>query len=269
MKGLPGQSEPLHNWRLKRICRSIIATAIPTTCATTTSRRPRCRRFPKYPAAARRSPPRWAHLSAHARADDADLVDPAGQKAKYQKAFARFASVFPDTFCVTERGRYWPDNSEDKGRLLSAGYHNTGGYYRDDTALMQLILDEKGQEELNRLWDEFDFVADQTAAHLDPVFLQPVAAKWTANKALTNPARQRPVGHEVTDTVRDRPDARQVSGQGCAPIQEQRSRRAQGDPLHFGAINATLRNLEKERAAAEPKHLAALVRLPSAPIAVR
>ena len=30
--------------------------------------------------------------------------------------------------------------------LLSASYHNTMGYYRDDTALMQLILDEKGQQ---------------------------------------------------------------------------------------------------------------------------
>ena len=48
------------------------------------------------------------------------------------------------------------------GRLLSAGYHNTGGYYRDDTALMQLILDQKGQAQLNRLWNEFDFIATQT-----------------------------------------------------------------------------------------------------------
>ena len=36
------------------------------------------------------------------------------------------------------------------------------GYYRDDTPLMQLILDDKGQKQLNRLWDEFDFVGHQT-----------------------------------------------------------------------------------------------------------
>ena len=52
--------------------------------------------------------------------------------------------------------------SRGQGRLLSAGYHNAVGYYRDDTALMQLILDKDGQEQLDRLWHEFDFVADQT-----------------------------------------------------------------------------------------------------------
>ena len=36
------------------------------------------------------------------------------------------------------------------------------GYFRDDTPLMELILDDKGQKELNRLWDEFDFIADYT-----------------------------------------------------------------------------------------------------------
>ena len=73
------------------------------------------------------------------------------------------ASVFPDVFYIQERGRFFPDDSEDKGRLLSAGYHNVMGYLRDDTPLMELILDEKGKKELDRLWDEFDFIADFTA----------------------------------------------------------------------------------------------------------
>src|SRR5262249_57539081 len=51
----------------------------------------------------------------------------------------------------------------DKGRLLSAGYHNVMGYWRDDTPLRELILDEDGNKELDRLWDEFDFIADHTA----------------------------------------------------------------------------------------------------------
>ena len=59
-------------------------------------------------------------------------------------------------------GRYFPDDSDDKGRLLSAGYHNVMGYWRDDTPLMQLILDEKGKKDLDRLWDEFDFIAEHT-----------------------------------------------------------------------------------------------------------
>ena len=100
---------------------------------------------------------------ARARAGDKDLVVPAAERARYEASFARFASVFPDVFYVSERGRYFPDDSDDKGRFLSAGYHNVMGFWRDDVPLMELILDEKGQKELNRLWDEFDFIADHTA----------------------------------------------------------------------------------------------------------
>ena len=50
------------------------------------------------------------------RMENADLVVPAGQRARYEAAFARFSSVFPDVFYVRERGRFYPDDSEDKGR---------------------------------------------------------------------------------------------------------------------------------------------------------
>jgi hypothetical protein len=33
------------------------------------------------------------------------------------------------------------------------------GYFRDDKLRMELILDEKGQEQLNRLWHEFDYIS--------------------------------------------------------------------------------------------------------------
>ena len=176
-----------------------------------------------------------------------------GQKARYQKAFARFAFVFPDSFVVSERGRYWPDNTIDQGRLLSAGYHNTGGYYRDDTALMELILDKKGQQQLNRLWDEFDYVADQTArTWVQYFFNQSGEVDGNINGTLsTESGSKRPVGHEVTDeavifAMRDKYLARWAMD------------KAGNDPIapkafnwHFGLINATLRHVEKERAAAE------------------
>ena len=143
MKGLPGQSEPLHNWRLQEYADNH-RKSDPDDLRADNEKEPVPAAIPKYPPLHEDASPRWAILSAHARHGDPDLVYPAGQKAKYQKAFARFASVFPDTFYVSERGRYWPDQATDTGRLLSAGYHNTGGYYRDDTALMQLILDRQG-----------------------------------------------------------------------------------------------------------------------------
>ena len=97
------------------------------------------------------------------RMKNPDLEVPAGQRARYEAAFAKFSSIFPDTFYVRERGRFYPDDTEDKGRLLSAGFHNVMGYTRDDTPLSELLLDEKGQKELEALWDEFEFVAGYTA----------------------------------------------------------------------------------------------------------
>src|SRR5262249_55390671 len=78
---------------------------------------------------------------------DRDLHVPADQRERYVAAFARFAAVFPDAFYVSERGRYFPDNTRDTGRSLSAGFHNVMGYFRDDKPLYDLILDEKGQKE--------------------------------------------------------------------------------------------------------------------------
>src|SRR6185503_11663380 len=97
------------------------------------------------------------------RMENADLVVPAGQRARYEAGFAKFSSLFPDAFYVRERGRFYPDESEDKGRLLSAGFHNVMGYTRDDAPLRELILDDKGQKELEALWNQFEFVADYTA----------------------------------------------------------------------------------------------------------
>jgi hypothetical protein len=258
--GLPGQSEPLHNWRLEQYAQNH-RKSDPGAIRPDNVREAVPPEIPKYPPLHEDASPRWAVLSAHARYGDPDLVYPAGQKAKYQQAFDRFASVFPDTFMVTERGRYWPDQATDNGRLLSAGYHNTGGYYRDDTALMQLILDKKGQQQLNRLWNEFDYVADQTArTWTQYYFNQSGEVDGNINGTLsTESGSKRPVGHEVTDqfvimTMRDKYLARWAMD------------KANNDPIapkvfnwHFGLINATLRHVEKERMAAEPKHLAALV----------
>ena len=92
---------------------------------------------------------------------DPDLFVPQDEAARapYLAAFNRFCSVFPDAFYISERGRMFVDDPGDKGRLLTAGLHNSMGYFRDDTPLMELILDENGRRELDRLWLDFDMVA--------------------------------------------------------------------------------------------------------------
>jgi hypothetical protein len=162
VKGLPGASQPLLNWKLRQFA-SHRRASDPADLRNDTDPPPVVPAIPKYPGLHQDGAVRWAALTAKARAGDPDLVVPAAERSRYQAAFERFANVFPDTFYVTERGRYFPDDSEDKGRLLSAGYHSVMGYFRDDTPLSELILDEKGRKELDRLWNEFDFIADYTA----------------------------------------------------------------------------------------------------------
>jgi hypothetical protein len=86
--------------------------------------------------------------------------DPEGRD-RFEAEFGRFCRTFPDAFYVSERARVYLDPKSEKGntgRLLSAGFHSMTGYFRDDGPLYELMLDEAGQQELDRLWREFDFI---------------------------------------------------------------------------------------------------------------
>jgi hypothetical protein len=255
VRGLPAGSQPLLNWKLFAFAahrresdpKDLLNDADPT---------PPVPEIPKYPGLHQEAAPRWAALSAKARAGDPDLVVPAAERSRYEASFARLASVFPDAFYVKERGRYFPDDSEDKGRLLSAGYHNTMGYFRDDTALMELILDEKGQKDLNRLWEEFDFIASYTAHTWVQYYVNQSGEVLGKGAESGSP---RPLDHEITDTavimqMRDLYLAKAAANPNNDPVAPQAIRE------HFERVNATLRTLEKEHADAEPKHLDALLR---------
>jgi hypothetical protein len=90
---------------------------------------------------------------------DPDLFVPPATRERYEAAFERFCAVFPDAFYVEERGRNYLDKTKDRGGFLSAGFHNVMGYFRDDLPLYQLVLDDKGQAQLDTLWKELDFIA--------------------------------------------------------------------------------------------------------------
>ncbi len=253
VKGLPAQSQPLLNWKLQEFA-SHRRESDPNDLRNDTDPPPVVPRIPDYPGLHHEAAPRWAALSAKARASDTDLVVPAAQRHRYESAFARFASVFPDTFYVTERGRYFPDDSEDKGRLLSAGYHSVVGFFRDDTPLVELILDEKGKQELDRLWDEFDFIAHFTERTWTQYFFN--QSGEVAGKGAES-GTPRPADHQITDTpvimsLRSAYLAKAAAGADNFPVAARAIRQ------HFDRMNSTLRSLEKEHADAEPKHLEAL-----------
>jgi Protein of unknown function (DUF1592)/Protein of unknown function (DUF1588)/Protein of unknown function (DUF1587)/Protein of unknown function (DUF1595)/Protein of unknown function (DUF1585) len=256
VNGLPAQSQPLLDWKLKEFAEHR-RDSDPNDLRNDTDPPPVVPEIPKYPDLHEEAAPRWAALSAKARANDADLIVPAAQRARYQAAFARFASVFPDTFYVTERGRYFPDDSEDRGRLLSAGYHNTTGYYRDDLPLVQLILDDKGKRELDGLWNEFDYIADYSARTWTQYYFNQsgeVLGKGAESGS------ERPTDHAVTDAevifkMRDTYLAKAAADPANDPVAAEAIR------AHFEQVNATLRSLEKQRAEAEPKQLQSLLEL--------
>jgi hypothetical protein len=248
--GLPAQSEPLLNWKLKQFAEHR-RDSDPNDLRNDTDPPPVVPEIPKYPDLHEEAAPRWAALSAKARANDTDLIVPAAQRARYEAAFARFASVFPDAFYISERGRYFPDDSEDKGRLLSAGYHNIMGYYRDDLPLIQLILDDNGKRELDRLWNEFDYIADFSARTWTQYYFNQSGEVFGKGD---ESGSERPPDHAVTDTevifkMRDIYLAKAASDPTNDPVAAEAIRD------HFNQMNATLRALEKERAEAEPRQL--------------
>jgi len=254
VKGLPAGSQPLLNWKLRQFA-SHRRDSDPADLVNDVDPAPKLPEIPPYPDLHMEAAPRWAALSARARALDPDLVIPAAERSRYEASFARFAKVFPDTFYVAERGRYFPDDSEDKGRLLSASYHNTMGYFRDDTPLMELILDEKGQQQLDRLWNEFDFVANYTARTWVQYFVnQSGEVQGKGDESGT----ERPLDHEITDAavimkMRDAYLAKALADPKNDPIAPEAIRE------HFEQVNQTLRTLEKEHIDSQPKQLDALV----------
>src|SRR5947209_5979789 len=189
-----------------------------------------------------------------ARKGDADLVVPAAERTRYQASFARFASVFPDAFYVKERGRFFPDDSQDKGRLLSAGYHNVMGYWRDDTPLIELILDEQGQKQLNRLWDEFDYISDFTGRTWVQYYFNQsgeVAGKGSES-GTSRPSDKEVSSAPVIFSLRDTYLTKAAPANNPDAIEAIK--------YHFQWVNDTLRRMEKMRVDAEPRHLDALVK---------
>ena len=255
VKGLTAGSQSLLNWKLRQFA-AHRRDSDPADLLNDTDPAPAVPAIPKYPGLHAEAAPRWAALSANARAGDPDLVVPAAERARYEAAFSRFASVFPDTFYIQERGRYFPDDSEDKGRLLSAGFHNTMGYFRDDTPLMELILDEKGQKALDRLWNEFDYIARYTERTWVQYFFNQ-SGEVQGKGAESGTAR--PTDHEITDTavILGMREA-YLAKAGTDPKNDPVAPQAIWD--HFNRVNSTLRMLEKERIDAEPQHLEALLK---------
>lgn len=180
------------------------------------------------------------------------------QAAALRVSCQRFCQLFPDRFFVSERGRDYlgtPREKQEKGRLLSAGFHSMMGYFRDDRPLYELILSESEQQQLDRLWRELDFVTSAPMRQYQG-FL------WferTDSAYMRDPEFDfaRP---EDLSSLR----AEQIEQLGERYLAKAKRNGGEETPLgaigdYFQAINQQIRWVESARLAAEPLHLEALI----------
>jgi hypothetical protein len=192
-------------------------------------------------------------LAAAKTGSDPDLIVPAGQRAEYEAAFARFAAVFPDFFYVSERGRYFPDLTRDTGRHLSAGFHNVMGYFRDDKPLYDLLLDARQQRQLDEMWRELDFIA----LGLTRTFIQFYLNESGEARGLRREAEgPRPADKEITSESVVHELAAAYRNR-IAQMNHAEANKAIDE--HFAWVNAELRWVEKAKIESEKTHLDALL----------
>lgn len=93
--------------------------------------------------------------------DDTGIPQDEAARVPYITSFTQFASIFPDTFYIDERGLMEYDSQyERSGRFLTGGTHNATSYFRDDTPLMELVLDDNAKATLDTLWKDFEVVTE-------------------------------------------------------------------------------------------------------------
>ena len=188
---------------------------------------------------------------------DPDLFvpEPAAERAPYMESFERFCSVIPDAFYISERGRMFVDEPGDRGRLLTAGLHNSMGVFRDDQPLMELILDENGRRELDHLWQDFDMVAFIPERMHAEFFVYERAEAGTITDTEFNFARAEDKEALTDGKIKLLGDLylAKAKRNDCDAATE----KAIVD--HFAWVSKTIRGVERERVAAEPVHVRSLL----------
>lgn len=191
-------------------------------------------------------------------ADALSVPEEAAELEKFVGEVKRFCRIFPDAFYVSERGRDYvglAKSEQEKGRLLSAGFHSMMGYYRDDQPLMNLMLDWRQRAELDRLWQELDFVTSapmrqytgfvwfertDSRTMRDPEF----DFARAEDKEVTTPA----MIERLAETYLAKAERLGASEVAVTAIEE-----------FFRRINEQIQWVERTRRSAEPHHLNALI----------
>ena len=192
---------------------------------------------------------------------DSDLFAPLGEaeRAPYLASFSAFSRLFPDAYFIDERGLMESDNIFQRtGRVLTGGTHNAVSYFRDDAPLRELVLDAKGQQELDALWRDFAIVA----SYNEQTFLQGIF--YERNEAQTIKVTRDPEFNFVksedracagTDLIQRYCDLYLAKAKRMGAVPETLA--AYED--YFKRSSVDIRQEERDRLAAEPVHKKALL----------
>lgn len=191
---------------------------------------------------------------------DPDLFVPADDagRATYLASFTEFSRIFPDMFYIEERGLMESDNIyEHIGRFLTGGTHNAVSFFRDDTPLRELVLDEKGQKELDALWSDFGIIAGYNEkTYLQGLFYEGLEAQTILSERDPefNFAKYSDSATANAERIQRYCDLYLAKAKRMGTVKTTLD--AYED--YFKWSSANIRQEEKERAAAPPVHLKAL-----------
>lgn len=180
-----------------------------------------------------------------------------GKDVTLDEARTHFCRVFPNAFAISSRGHYADAKLGVDVRLLTAGFHLMQGYFRDDEPLYELVLDEAGKRELDRLWQELNFITGvPMRQYKDFLFFERAEPPRFAGGPEFDFAR--PEDKDVTTEAKltRMRDAYLVK----ARQQEASEQAIEAIETYFANMNADFRWIEKTRLDAEPSHLASLSR---------
>ena len=191
---------------------------------------------------------------------DSDLSVPAGQRERYEAAFARFCDAFPDCFYISERGRYFPDNTRDTGRHLSAGFHNVMGYFRDDQPLYEMILSEAEQKELDQYWLELDFIASANIRTYTEFFINDSGQyRQRVERAATNDAAEAETASSEEEDIYSEAMIRKIADNFAGRAREGGNEEAvKAVEEHFELLNSGIRWVQQALLDTIPVHLEAI-----------
>ena len=132
------------------------------------------------------------------------------------------------------------------------------GYFRDDGPLYELMLDERGRRELDRLWREFDFITGAPMRQYSSyLWFERAETGFLRGRRGVRLRPRRGQGRRVRG--QDGPVRGGLPGEG--PRGSGRARQAiRAIEDQFRIIAETIRRVEQEHREAEPRHVEALQR---------